>query len=177
MYAHVLRCRAICYDLTVYMLSYIYFSEIIHPQALGSICYVMNLSSSSVIERQQLFQNSSLEILNQRDPTETKPKRRGMSSERGPISQAVTSREMNVTNSWRVSLLKKATGFLAFHSRNSMFKCGLMTPKNNAIPIYWHFQFIPRHYKDPQIHFNWQPLRLTSQSLGTDVMEGIWGEE
>lgn len=52
-----------------------------------------------------------------------------------------------------------------------------MTPKNNMILIYWRFQFAPRHYKDPQIHFDWQPVHLTSQSLGTQVMEGIWGEE
>lgn len=148
-----------------------------HPQALGSISYVMNLSSSSVIERQHLFQNSFLEILNQKDPTETKPKCGGMSSEHRPISQAVTSHEMNMNNSWRVLLLKKVSDFLAFCSRNSMFKHGLMTPKNNTIPIYWHFQFTPHHYKDPQIHFDWQPIHLTSQTLGTQVMKGIWDEE
>lgn len=85
MHTHLLRCRATCYDLTVYALSYIYFLENIHPQALGSICYVMNLSSSPVIERQQLFQKSFLEILNQKDPSKTKPNYGGgRSSEHRP---------------------------------------------------------------------------------------------
>lgn len=176
MHAHLLRCRAICYDLTVYVLSYIYFPENIHPQALGSICYVMNLSSSSVIERQKLFQNSFLEILNQKDPSKNQTKMWGRRELRAQ-TQAVMGREINVTNSWRVLLLKKTTDFLAFHRRNSTFKHELMTPKNNAISICLCFQFTPHHYKDPQIHFNRQPVYLTSQSLGTPVMEDIWGED
>lgn len=48
MQAHLLLWKAICYDLTVYIRGYIYFLEDIHPQALEHICYVMNLSSSSV---------------------------------------------------------------------------------------------------------------------------------
>lgn len=49
MQTHLLLWKAICYDLTVYVPGYIYFLEDIHPQALERICYVMNLSSSSVI--------------------------------------------------------------------------------------------------------------------------------
>lgn len=44
MQAHLLLWKAICYDLTVYVLGYIYFLEDIHPQALEHICCVMNLS-------------------------------------------------------------------------------------------------------------------------------------
>lgn len=98
MHMHLLHCRAICCDLTVYVLSYIYFWGNIHPQALGSICYVMNPSSSQQSKDSNYF-SKFLEISNQRDPIKTKPKHGGKSSERRPMSQAVMSCEMNVSNS------------------------------------------------------------------------------
>lgn len=70
---------------------------------------------------------------------------------------------------------KKVTDFLAFHIRNSTFRCGSMTPK-----ITWYQStgaFSLLHYKDPQTHFDWHPIFVTSQGLWTQVTQGIWGEE
>lgn len=135
MHAHSLRCGAICCDWTVNVLNYIYSPENIHPQTPRNICCVIDASPASVIERQQLVQNSFWEILTSKRPHENQTKLQRHELRSRLISQVVLSSKMKVTNSW-VLFLKKETGLLAFHSRNTTFKCGLMT-QENSVSICW----------------------------------------